>query len=215
MSNKNKKKLLISVLLIVGAVLILGAGGGFVYVGSNKFCGYTCHQMKTRAYIWQKSSHNAIKCVTCHSEPGIIGEFKAHIDGINYLKSFIKGKTRHLTIFATRRNPARLKSCIYCHPADTLKEETETIRINHYSHIVKEELLCTDCHEDMVHGTHSFEVNMVSPQEKNCIACHLREGARSNCLSCHVKKVVRGQRQIFALDALEDIGLEPEPDLER
>lgn len=211
MGTKSKKTTL-SLLLVIGILIIAGVSGGYIYVGSNDFCAYKCHQMETRAAIWKKSTHNDIKCITCHSEPGIIGEFKAHLDGINYLKSFVKGKTTHLTIFATRRNPARLKACIHCHPADKLIEETELIRINHFSHIVRDEYLCTDCHEDMIHGTHSFESEMVKPKEKNCIACHLREGARINCQSCHIKKVVKGQRQVYSLDALQDIGVAPEGD---
>lgn len=210
MSKKQRKGLLIIIFIIAAIALLAGAGGGYVYVGTNQFCGYTCHQMKTRAYIWQKSTHNDVKCITCHSEPGFIGEVKAHIEGIKYLKSFIKGKTTHLTIFATRRNPARLKSCIHCHPAETLKDETESIRINHESHVVRDEFLCTDCHEDMIHGTHSFEADMAVPKEKNCIACHLREGARLNCGGCHLKKVVREHRQMFVLEALEDVGVMPE-----
>jgi len=212
MSNNSKKKTLIVILIIAAVVLIVGAGSGYVYVGSNNFCAYKCHQMETRAAIWKKSTHKDIKCITCHSEPGIIGEFKAHVEGVKYLKSFVKGKTTHLTIFATRRNPARLKSCIHCHPADKLSEETEIIRIDHNVHIVKNDYLCTDCHQDMIHGTHSFEVNMSIPKEKNCIGCHLREGAVTHCQSCHVKKVVRGQRQLFVLDALKDIGVEAEED---
>ena len=210
MSNKSKKMTLAVILTLAAVVLIAGVGSGYVYVGSNKFCAYTCHQMETRAAIWKKSTHKDIKCITCHSEPGIIGEFKAHIEGLKYLKSFVKGKTTNLTIFATRRNPARLKACVHCHPADELNEETETIRMNHILHVVNNEYLCTDCHEDMIHGTHSFEVDMSIPKEKNCIGCHLREGAVTHCQSCHVKKVVRGQRQLFSLDAMTDIGVRPD-----
>jgi hypothetical protein len=180
--------------------------GGYVYVGTDQFCGYTCHQMKTRAYIWQKSSHNDVKCITCHSEPGFIVEFKAHIDGLAYLKSFVKGKTTHLTVYAEGGNAARLKACIHCHPAEELSNETEAIRINHEAHIIREELLCTDCHKDMAHGTHSFEVKMEQPKEGSCISCHMRQGTRTDCQSCHIKKVIRGQRQVYVLDALHDTG---------
>ena len=208
MGKKGKKTTLVF-LLIIGVLIIAGASGGYIYVGSNNFCGYKCHQMKTRAAIWEKSSHSHIKCITCHSEPGFICELKAHIDGMNYLKSFLKERTKNITIFATKRNPARLKSCIYCHPAETLTDETETIRIDHYKHIVKYELLCTDCHEDAIHGTHSFETEMIRPQEKNCLSCHLTIGAQTNCESCHIKQVVRGRKQVYMLDALEDIGVRP------
>jgi hypothetical protein len=211
MSDKGKKVTLVILLLVV-FVVIGGASTGYIYVGSNQFCGRTCHQMKTREALWRKSSHNRVKCITCHSEPGLMGEIKAHIDGLNYLKSFLKGKTRHITIFATRRNPARLKSCIYCHPAETLIEETETLRVKHVAHIEMDNFLCTDCHEDMIHGTHSFEIEKTRPREEKCIVCHLREGARLNCQSCHVKKVVRGKRHMYVLDALRETGLSKESD---
>jgi hypothetical protein len=29
----------------LAVVVLIGFGGGYVYVGSNKFCGYTCHRM--------------------------------------------------------------------------------------------------------------------------------------------------------------------------
>ena len=202
-NGQNRNKLFI-VIFIVAAIVLIGFSGGYVYVGTNKFCGYTCHQMKTRAVIWSKSSHNHIKCIECHAEPGIAGEFKAHLDGMNYFKSFVKGKTQNLTIFATHRNPARLKACIHCHPEDKLIEETDDIRIDHVSHVVRDEFLCTDCHKDMIHGEHSLKVDLVKPEEKNCVACHLKEGANTHCQSCHKRKVVRGQRQLFVLDALED-----------
>lgn len=206
--GSNRKKGLI-VFLAVITVIVIGVGtGGFVYVGSNHFCG-SCHQMKTRYVLWSRSTHNQIKCVTCHSEPGLVGTFKAHLDGVNYLKSFLKGRTKHITIFATRRNPARLKACIYCHSADTLREETETIRINHISHVVRDEFLCTDCHADMIHGTHSFEVEKTRPPEERCISCHIREGARLNCQGCHIKKVDKRGRQLFVLEELKEKDIPP------
>ncbi len=165
-SDRNK---LLIVIFAVLLVVIIAGGGSTYYVGTNSFCN-SCHQMKTRYELWSKSTHKDVDCITCHSEPGFIGELKGHIDGLNYLKSFMKGKNKNITIFATRRNPARLKSCIHCHPPDKLIEETESIRINHISHIVRDEFLCTDCHEDMIHGTHSLEVEKVRPKEENCIA---------------------------------------------
>jgi hypothetical protein len=56
----------------------------------------------------------------------------------------------------------------------------------------------------MIHGEHSLKVDLVKPEEKNCVACHLKEGANTHCQSCHKRKVVRGERQLFVLDALED-----------
>ncbi|HDH13464.1 MAG TPA: hypothetical protein ENG83_14940 [Nitrospirae bacterium] len=206
--GSNRKKLLIAVFVIL-AVFIIAAGGSTYYVGTNNFCGRTCHQMKTRYMLWSKSSHNQVKCITCHSEPGILGEFKAHIDGLNYLKSFLKEKNTNITIFATRRNPARLKSCIHCHPADTLKAETETLRVNHVSHIIRDGFLCTDCHTDMIHGSHSFEVDGPRTKEQKCIACHMREGARLNCQSCHIKKVDKRGRQLFVLEELKEMDIRP------
>lgn len=197
--GSNRKKLSILFFSVTALLVIAGAGSTY-YAGTNDFCG-TCHQMKTRYEQWKKSTHNNVDCVTCHAEPGIVGEFKAHVDGLKYLKSFLKDKTGNITIFAARENPARLKSCIYCHPADTLKKETETLRINHASHITREGSLCTDCHAGMIHDSQS--PGEVRPAEKKCIACHMREGARLNCQSCHIKKVDKRGRQLYVLDALE------------
>ncbi|NOZ85652.1 MAG: hypothetical protein GXP49_05210 [Deltaproteobacteria bacterium] len=183
---------LLSVVFIVLAVIAAAGGGATYYAGTNKFCGNTCHQMKTRYALWRKSSHNQVKCIKCHSEPGIAGEVRAHMAGLNYLKSFIKGTTSNITIFAERGNPARLKSCIYCHPADTLREETGTLKINHASHISAEDSLCTDCHSGMVHGSRSLEeVDTGRVREKKCLTCHIREVTRIDCRGCHTGAVLR------------------------
>ena len=207
--SKKGKTLTLVLLLIFGGLLVVGGTAGYRYVGSNAFCAYKCHQMSTRGATWRLSSHKDIKCITCHSEPGFIGEIKAHIDGLHYLKSFLKNTTTHGTIYATKRNPARLKSCLYCHPVDQLRDETEKLRMNHEQHIVKEGLLCTDCHQDAIHGTMSFEENMIWPKEKTCIACHFKEGALTNCRSCHRQPVIRGQRQLYNLEGLEENGIRP------
>ncbi len=190
------------IILAVLAVLVIASAGSTYYVGTNNFCG-SCHQMKTRYSVWSKSTHNQVSCITCHSEPGIIGEFKAHIDGLNYLKSFLKESTSNITIFATRRNPARLKSCIHCHPADTLVKNTEYLRVNHVSHVIDNEILCTDCHANMIHVSYDFEMSL--PKEENCISCHLKEGARTNCQSCHIKQVSRNNRHTFILETLKEL----------
>ncbi|RUA12902.1 MAG: hypothetical protein DSY83_13215 [Flavobacteriia bacterium] len=210
--SKKGTTLPLVLLLIIGGLVIAGGVGGYVYVGSNQFCAYKCHQMSTRGATWRKSSHKEVKCITCHSEPGFVGEIKAHIDGLNYLKSFLKDTTTHSTIFATKRNPARLKSCLYCHPAEKLQDETETIRMYHATHVVKEKLLCTDCHQDSIHGTLSPEKEMMRPRERVCLSCHLTVGAPTNCESCHVLPVVRGRRQVYGLDALEEPGVRPKGD---
>lgn len=200
-----RKKITLIVIIAVGAVFLIAGGGGTYYAGTNDFCATRCHQMKTRAANWKKSTHKDIKCITCHSEPGIVGEFKAHIDGINYLKSFLKEKNTHITIFAKRRNPARLKSCINCHPADTLKDETETLKINHLVHIKDDKFLCTDCHANMIHGWKSFEKSR--PTEARCIACHMRESARLNCQSCHKQKMEGNQKRArhpFVLEYMKE-----------
>ena len=207
--SKKVKKLPLVLLLILGAVLLAGGTTGYIYVGSDQFCAYKCHQMSTRGATWRLSSHKDVKCITCHSEPGVIGELKAHIDGISYLTSFLKDTTTHSTVFAFRRNPARLKSCLHCHPAEKLQDETETIRMNHEQHVVKEQLLCTDCHQDAIHGTLGFETEMMKPKEKNCISCHLEVGALTNCQSCHTRPVTRGKSRVFGLESLEEPGLRP------
>lgn len=207
MDNKKpdtkKKKLLIVTLVVIGVFVIVG-GGGTYYAGTNSFCN-TCHQMNIRYANWQKSSHKDVDCITCHSEPGIVGELKAHVEGLHYLKSFVKRRNDNITIFATEKNPARREACLHCHPAKTLKQETETLKMNHYMHVVEQKHLCTDCHSDMVHGWDSFEKGR--PEEARCIACHMRETARTDCQSCHKSKMI-GQkerlRQPFVIEYMKE-----------
>lgn len=207
--SKKGKRLWLVLLLIIGALVLAGGAAGYRYIGSNQFCAYKCHQMTTRGATWRQSSHKDIKCITCHSEPGFIGEMKAHIDGLHYLKSFLQDTTTHGTIFATKGNAARLKSCVYCHPVDGLPDETEALQIYHGRHVVDNGLQCTDCHQDAIHGSLSFEKNMIRPPEKVCISCHLAQGALTNCQSCHRRPVVRGRSQVYNLESLVEPGTRP------
>ena len=210
--SKRVKKLPLVLLLILAVVLIAGGTAGYRYAGSNDFCAAKCHQMSVRGATWQKSSHKDVKCITCHSEPGFIGELKAHIEGLSYLSSFLKDTTTHSTVFALENNPARLEACLHCHPIEKLQDETEEIRMHHEQHVVKEKYMCTDCHQDAIHGTLGFETEMMRPREKTCISCHLKVGALTNCESCHTRPVTRGKRQIFDLESLEEPGLRPKGD---
>jgi len=204
--SKKKKRIPLLLLLIIGGLVVAGGTAGYNYIGSNQFCAYKCHQMTTRGATWRLSSHKNVKCITCHSEPGVIGELKAHIDGLHYLVSFLKNTSTHSTIFATKGNAARLKSCLSCHPVKSLKDETEAIRMAHKKHLVGSTLLCTDCHKNPIHGTLGFEKEMIRPQEKTCLACHLKVGAPSACESCHRRPVSRSRSQVYRLDALEGGG---------
>ncbi|MBC8414480.1 MAG: NapC/NirT family cytochrome c [Nitrospira sp.] len=208
MSNGNggSKKGGLSLILVLVAFAVIVAVGGTYYAGTNNFCG-SCHQMKTRFASWEKSTHKDVKCITCHSEPGFVGEMEAHIAGLGYLKSFIKGTTENITIFATRKNPARINACIHCHPAETLPEETAELRIDHDVHI-ENGFLCTDCHKDIVHSPFNFDE--VKVKEASCVACHMTKIANINCQTCHIKVVDPGSGHLFVLDALEDTGIDPE-----
>ncbi len=208
MGKLTKKSKILIPLVIFGIILFIAAGSrSYKYVESNEFCGYLCHQMTTRSAIWQKSSHGNVKCLTCHSETGIVGSLKAHIEGIHFLKSYMRNKTDNITIVATEKNPAKHTACLRCHPVETLISETKDIRMNHYDHIVIGKYLCGECHENAIHSTHSFEEKRIKPQEDNCLSCHMALGINTNCGSCHIKKVVRSRKQAYVLDKLEDIGV--------
>src|SRR5918994_7087221 len=76
---------------IVVALLGLAAWGAVAYTARPDFCA-SCHLMQTRYVSWKRSPHYAAAtCIQCHSEPGLIGEVKAHLNGTRYLWVILTG----------------------------------------------------------------------------------------------------------------------------
>ena len=104
-----------SLIVIVGVLIFVGAvslGGMAVYSKQSSFCA-SCKIMQTRYVGWERSTHARsihakADCITCHSEPGIIGEFKAHLNGARYVVARLtRGKGARSSEEKFTRGPVR------------------------------------------------------------------------------------------------------------
>lgn len=162
---------------VLAGLLILG--GGLVYTSSPSFCG-TCHVMSTRFTSWERSSHaGRADCLDCHSEAGPLGEVKAHLNGLRYLSVMLTGEKTGTIIRASV--PAEV--CGECHPVETLSERTRFHPSKHRLHR-QEDITCTDCHGNLVHGT--LRGSASRPPMETCFSCHQsQEQELVMCGTCH------------------------------
>jgi cytochrome c nitrite reductase small subunit len=170
-----------SVLLII----IIAAAVVFAtlsYTSSPRFCS-SCHIMETRHISWKNSDHaDFTNCLSCHSEPGTLGEIKAHLAGSRYLYAFVRGEVSGPILVAEVPN----MNCFKCHEEERIREEPAPGEIHatyHEIHIEKD-LMCVGCHGGLAHAT------MVPVKARSamslCQGCHKRErGALITCSRCH------------------------------
>ena len=162
--------------VVVAAALVLlvaVAAGGFYYTSSSQTCG-TCHEMQTMYVSWQNSAHGSVACMACHSDPGIVGQVRAKIEGAKRLLSHFRGK------FDIVRADVGNHICLECH-ADFKDNDKRVALADHPLiesfpvHQRHEELnlACTSCHARMVHGSLYKSVPVVA---ERCTACHEERG---------------------------------------
>ncbi len=173
------------------------------------FCGKNCHIMKPYYDSWRTSSHNDVRCVECHYEPGTIGHLKGKING---LMQFYRYET---TEEYSGRMYARVldKNCLVCHEKRILSSDIGYLGVNfsHRNHLLQSRrgigLTCTSCHSMLVIGMGEHrtvtdpscsqchqgivqkDIGHIVVTEATCITCHFRDvpnnTAISGCPSCH------------------------------
>ncbi|TLY29119.1 MAG: cytochrome C, partial [Nitrospirae bacterium] len=93
--------------LIVIVVAVLGVGAAAVAIpltSAPKFCA-TCHTIKPSYDSWVQSSHKEVTCVACHVRPTLEGFIQDKV---------IKGTHDvWVTFFGTPKNPEDLKATVY------------------------------------------------------------------------------------------------------
>ena len=159
-----------SFLLVLVVLVLLAAtagGGGLYYASLPSFCN-SCHIMQTRYVSWKRSSHgDRVKCITCHSEPGLWGEMKAHIEGTRYIYALVTGERSGPILKAKVGNP----TCLQCHAerARAARDRVARRRGDHAAH-VRADVSCGACHGSLVHGSLSGRDPL--PPQARCASCH-------------------------------------------
>ncbi|MCI0484535.1 MAG: NapC/NirT family cytochrome c [candidate division NC10 bacterium] len=160
--------LTLSLILVVIGIGAFAAWGVVSYTASPSFCA-SCHLMQTRYVSWQRSPHwGKATCIQCHSEPGIWGELKAHLNGTRYLYVMLTGEKSGPIL----RAAVESATCAHCHPAESLPEATRAQQIRHRAHLALG-IECTACHAGLVHGT--LYGHQAKPAREACVACHAKE----------------------------------------
>jgi len=171
--KKMKLRLIMAISIPILLIAIVVASKATIdYTTQPYFCG-GCHLMQTRYVSWERSVHGDAKatCFQCHSEPGVIGEAEAKINGIKYLYYEQIGYRDVQILKAEVSN----ESCMRCHAIDKMDETMQKI-INpvqhspssHKSHVKNLNYSCTVCHEDIMHVTLEGASKKAWGSCKNC-----------------------------------------------
>lgn len=192
MTTENKKRLwrifgiaipanlLLAIVLVVGGV---GGGGAYYYTSTPQFCA-TCHSMSPHSESWKVSAHaETATCIECHSGPGPLDEFIAHMKGAKMLYMTVAGIEPHLTMSTKIPN----SYCTKCHSMD--QEPNIQVKVNHKAHLDKG-TSCQACHFGLVHLADQPK----APNEQYhglCLNCHetekvvLKATGSTSCSACH------------------------------
>jgi len=180
-----------SVVVIAGVLIFIGAvmlGGRAVYSTQSSFCA-SCKIMQTRYVGWERSTHARsahakADCIDCHSEPGIIGEFNAHLNGARYVAVVLAGGNRG----AILRGKVYTSACTECHKVEDIASRNPGHEMNHAAHLAHN-VECFQCHVDLAHGTLLGEPR--TPVMEVCMSCHRQQqGQISKCVLCHPRNMI-------------------------
>lgn len=130
--------------------------------------------MQTMFVSWQNSKHSIVDCMDCHSDPGLLGQVVAKVEGAKRLVSHFRGR------FDIIKAHVDNKICVQCH--SDFKDNDKLIALGDHPlmprfpiHQRHEELglQCVDCHALMVHGS-LYKSTPVAIE--NCQTCHEERG---------------------------------------
>lgn len=182
--------ILLSVIFIIGVITIQKT---LEITEDPSFCGKNCHIMRPYYNSWKTSSHNDVRCVECHYEPGLVGHIKGKINGLMQLYSYQTGKEEEYQPRAEVKN----ENCLKCHEKRIVLNATyKGVTFSHQNHLsVRKrgiQLDCTSCHSMIVIGMKEHR----SVTDPSCIRCHPKmklkdEGhlvvTTSTCFTCHFR----------------------------
>lgn len=132
MSNKKlnpqptKKVKLIPVIIVLAAVGLLLAGGGFAFAATQEqndpFCA-SCHTQPESTFFERSQAAQAVdlasyhttqetKCIDCHSGPGVTGRVQAELMGARNALAWYTGTAVQPAVLTT---PISDANCLKCH----------------------------------------------------------------------------------------------------
>lgn len=181
-SKKSRKKKII-IFLLIAVILIILFWAGLAVSSQPRFCN-NCHIMNKFYYSWKSSKHNIkADCLDCHSDPGFIGELKAHLNGVKYIYVLI-GKGKNLN-YKYIRATVPSSRCQVCHPKTKLKEDAPKPHLPKHLIHLDINIGCVQCHDDLVH--HVRKGRAYRPFEA-CTSCHQATSQKlSFCQKCHLR----------------------------
>lgn len=156
----------------------------------------SCHEMKAVVASFKTSSHAAMGCMGCHTDPGQINFVKAKItDGAKDVYGHLFGyqKPIHTSVPNAR--------CLSCHLTIHSRNTFRQLEVAHDKHLAKN-VSCMKCHQRVGHQSMtlaaadrdkvvavSFDQTHKQVTLQTCFAsgCHdgRNESARTTCATCH------------------------------
>lgn len=193
---KNVVLLVILLFVVVSALVIPKT---LEITESPSFCGKNCHIMRPFYDSWRTSSHNDVRCVECHYEPGFIGHLKGKINGLMQFYQYETTEEYSGEFYAKVLD----KNCLKCHEKRIyfLNASYMGVNFSHKSHLLKDTrgvvLTCTSCHSMLVIGMKEHR----TVTDPSCTRCHPGVAQKqdmghlvvtsSTCFTCHFRDVPR------------------------
>lgn len=152
---------------------------------SPYFCGI-CHEDKAEVRAWERSPHNEVGCLACHSAPGPGGFVQAKLQLGTFFFKHVTGLYNE-PVKSGGRLIQKIPSttCEGCHTDKRTATPTKGVLINHEIH-KRKGVACTECHNRVSHpGLPGYLDNM---KMKQCFRCHgFEKTARApgKCETCH------------------------------
>lgn len=191
-----KYRLIIVIMLIV-LISTVVSEKALEITENPAFCGKNCHIMMPYYDSWRTSSHNDVRCVECHYEPGTIGHIKGKINGLMELYKYETTVEEHSWKLNAR---VMDENCLICHEKRILLSDINFRGVNfsHRNHLLEPKrgivLACTSCHSMLVIGMKEHR----SVTDPSCTQCHpgiVQEDVghivvtTSTCFICHFRNV--------------------------
>src|SRR4030065_2397536 len=168
----SRHKVAIVILLIVMVSITVVVSEKVLDISENPaFCGKNCHIMRPYYDSWKTSSHNDVRCVECHYEPGLVGHLKGTLNG---LMQFYSYETTVEEYSGNLYAKVMDKNCLLCHEDRIFSTEVPFTGVNfsHKNHLLKPnraiQLTCTSCHSMLVIGMKEHQ----SVSDPTCVQCH-------------------------------------------